>query len=65
MPSGKRDLIVSYYKLATFHEQAGNDAGAYWRRCHTTLRAINDAGMFLDPPLVQVLEQLDRKFGDS
>lgn len=56
----QRDLAVSYFKLAT-HCTRTNDADAadYWRRCHAVLQGMRAAGMFLDPPLLQLLGQLD------
>jgi tetratricopeptide (TPR) repeat protein len=56
----QRDLVVLYYNLAS-HCDRTHDATApeYWRRCHEALGRMRANGMFLDPPLVQLLEQLD------
>ncbi len=57
----QRDLVVSNYKLANHLARAEDPAAAnYWRGCHTVLRHMKARGMFLDPPLVSLLEQLDR-----
>jgi tetratricopeptide (TPR) repeat protein len=59
----QRDFAVSNYKLATHSEQAQDPAAVdYWRRCHSVLRHMKASGMFLDPPLIQLFEQLDRTF---
>lgn len=56
-------LVASYRRLATFHEQSGNqpEAAACWRRCHDTLSAIRDAHGALDPPLAELLHDLDSR----
>jgi tetratricopeptide (TPR) repeat protein len=71
----QRDLVVSTFNLACLLQLAqdegrplvqildllGEQAAAdYWRSCHTVLRRMKAAGMFLDPPLTQLLEQLER-----
>lgn len=59
----QRDLVVSNYKIANRPPQAQDQGAAdYWRACHDILRRMKANGMFLDPPLVGLLEQLDRAF---
>jgi len=60
----QRGVTVSCYKLGNFCQQAGDgsEAATYWGRCRDILRSMRDRGMFLDPPAVQVLEQLERMF---
>jgi hypothetical protein len=59
----QRDLVVSHYKLATLADQQADAATAReeWQRCHAVLRRMQAARMFLDPPLVELLEELDRQ----
>jgi negative regulator of sigma E activity len=54
---------VSYYKLATTLAQQGDGAQSeqHWNLCRDTLRRMARAGLFLDPPLVQLLEQLEHR----
>jgi hypothetical protein len=58
----QRDLVVSNRKLATF---SGKTDPVYLGRCHDTLQGIRAKGVFLDPPLVQFLTQLDDTFSGS
>jgi hypothetical protein len=37
-------------------------ATKYFRDCHRVLRHMKESGMFLDPPLVELPEQLDGGF---
>ncbi|MBI3610870.1 MAG: DUF4062 domain-containing protein [Nitrospirae bacterium] len=57
----QRDLVVSYYKIASLYGQVGenNEAAIYWQRCRDTLRLMKQRSMHLDPPLVQLLAQLE------
>jgi hypothetical protein len=56
----QRDIVVSFYRLASLAQQAGRpESGDYWRRCRDVLRNMNAKGMFIDPPLVQLLQQLE------
>ncbi len=59
----QQDLVASYRNLATFYEEANNptEAKACWRRCHETLRALRDADVSLDPPLAELLDQLEQR----
>jgi len=62
-PEWQQDLVASCQRLASFHEEAGNQAEAEtcWRRCHETLSAMRDAQVALDPPLVELLNDLDNR----
>jgi len=58
----QRNLVVSLYTLATQCDRVSDPASAeYWRRCHAVLQYMRANGMFLDPPLAQLLEQLDAR----
>jgi tetratricopeptide (TPR) repeat protein len=54
------DLAHCYRHLA-IHGTSTSDAGAghYWRRCREVLRQMRANGMFLEPPLAKLLEQLE------
>ncbi len=58
-----RDLVVSFYKIAKLYQQSDDSSKAqdYWKRCRDALLEMKSSGMFLDPPLVQLLEQLSLK----
>ncbi len=59
----QRDLAVSNYHLASLLQQSQDPTAAdYRRRCLDVLHRIRASGMFLDPPLEGLLEQLDREF---
>ena len=60
----QRDLVVSFHNLATTSSQSENKptAQAFWHRCHQTLLWMKESGMYLDPLLVQLLEQMDSAF---
>ncbi|MCE5237717.1 hypothetical protein LLH23_04415, partial [bacterium] len=57
----QRDLAVSFYKLAAFHNEANQEEQAVARflECREMLRGMRDRGMHLDPPMVGLLEQLE------
>ena len=57
----QRDLAVSFYKLAAFHNEAGQhqNAAARLRQCREVLRGMRDRGMYLDPPVARLLAQLE------
>jgi tetratricopeptide (TPR) repeat protein len=63
----QRDLVVSFFKLGSIAGQGGKvekqQASTWWYRCHETLVKMKRSGMYLDPPLVQLLEKLQRSFG--
>jgi tetratricopeptide (TPR) repeat protein len=59
----QRDLVVSLHKLASLAEQAPPESGDYWRRCRDALRNMKAKAMFMDPPLVQLLKQLESGLG--
>lgn len=60
----QRDLVVSYYKLATFAKQTNSgDATAYWQKCLVVLRRMRDRQMFIDPPVAQLFQQLENQYG--
>ena len=61
----QRDLSVSYFRLARVCEVSDDSQGAYeWdRRCHGTLSRMRAARMHLDPPVADLLSQLDDEFG--
>ena len=63
-PQWQQDSVTSYQRLARFHEEAGNqtEAETCWRRCHQTLSAMRRAQVALDPPLVELLRDLDARF---
>ncbi len=57
----QRDLVVSNRMLARHLNRLQDpEAANYWRDCHNILRRMKARGMFLDPPLAALLEQLDR-----
>jgi len=62
-PEWQQLMVASYGRLATFHEQSGNqpEAGTCWRRCHDTLSAMRDTHGALDPPLAELLSDLDSR----
>jgi hypothetical protein len=62
---GQRELMGSYYLLATLFDKAQKNQirQKYWESCRDTLRHMRRAGMFLDPPLVDLLTQLEARFG--
>jgi hypothetical protein len=62
-PQWQQDAATSYQKLAEFHEEAGNQAQAetYWRRCRETLLALREADVPLEPPLAELLGQLEQR----
>ncbi|MBM3321206.1 MAG: hypothetical protein FJY73_11075, partial [Candidatus Eisenbacteria bacterium] len=57
-----RDLSVSFFKLFQVEQQVGNEPAAlgHLRSCHRMLREMERAGQFMDPPLRNLLDQLDR-----
>ncbi len=60
----QHDLAVTLYKLAQFSQKTEDQTGAadYLRRCHAALQGMRQHGMSPDPPLAQLLEQLDTAF---
>jgi len=60
----QRDLVVSHYKLGQWAQSHDpGSAAAHWRKCYEVMRRMRAGGMFLDPPLVQLLGQLEQMFG--
>jgi len=61
----QRDLSVSYHKLATLHDRAGDaDAAERWfRSCWDVLRRMRDTHRHLDPPVAALFRTLDQRFG--
>jgi tetratricopeptide (TPR) repeat protein len=61
----QRDLAVSYYKLYGVASEAGQQAEAvqHLLRCREVLRGMKARGMHLDPPIAQLLEQLEQMPG--
>jgi len=62
-PQWQQDSAVSYQRLAKFHEETGNQAEAEtcWGRCHDSLAALRGANVALDPPLAELLNELDER----
>lgn len=62
-PQWQQDSAVSYQRLAKFHEETGNQAEAdtCWGRCHDALSALRGARVVLDPPLAELLNELDER----
>ena len=62
-PEWQQHLVSSYQRLAMFHEEAGNqpEAGTCWRRCHETLSAMSESDVALEPPLAELLHDLDNR----
>lgn len=59
----QRDLAVSYYKLANFAEQThAGEAAGFWKKCLAVLRTMRGHNMFLDPPIANLLQQLEARF---
>jgi len=60
----QRDLAVSFHKLAGMCEQTHQaaEAAQYWIGCRDVLRGMRRRGLFMDPPIVAVLDQLERKY---
>ncbi len=57
--NAQRDLVVSHYKLAQLEQDDDpGSAVAHWRTCYEVLGRMQAAGMFLDPPLVELLISL-------
>jgi hypothetical protein len=56
-----RDLVVSYYKLASFcgQQNRNQDANKYWALCKKAILYMKERGMFVDPPVEQVLLQIE------
>ncbi len=58
--NAQRDLVVSHYKLAELDQDGDpGSAVAHWRTCYEVLCRMQAAGMFLDPPLVELLADLE------
>jgi len=55
--------VVSYYKMAGFSEQQQSSEKAvnFWHLCYATLCVMKKAGMYLDPPLANLLKRLEMK----
>jgi len=58
----QRDLSVSHYRLAHVANAAGraSEEREHLVRCREVLRGMRERGMHLDPPIAQLLEQLER-----
>ena len=54
--------MVSHYKLANVAEQTGHEVEGiqHFFACKQVMVRMREAGMFLDPPLEQLLAQLER-----
>lgn len=55
-----RDMVVSYYKLANFYEQEGASVRCqeYYQLCKQAIVSMKKRGMYIDPPLENLLKQL-------
>ncbi|OPY55900.1 MAG: lipoprotein NlpI [Pelotomaculum sp. PtaU1.Bin035] len=55
-----RGLSVSYYKIASLNEEQKNELEAIknWDLCKKALLHMKEQGMYLDPPLEDLLQQL-------
>ena len=60
-----RDLAVSHFKMYRFAQDTGQDETGmpHLRACHQILRDMHRRGMFLDPPALDLLKQLDDALG--
>ena len=60
-----RDLAVSHLKLYQIAQQTGEEEMGmeHLQTCHRILRGMHQKGMFLDPPALQLLKQLDDALG--
>lgn len=58
----QRDLAASWQRMAFVARQHGDQAGErqYLIQCRDVLRGMRDRGMYLDPQIAQVLDQLER-----
>jgi len=61
----QRDLAVLYYRLASICCHSGDSEREHeWmHECHQTLSRMRESGMHLDPPIANLLNQLDDTFG--
>jgi tetratricopeptide (TPR) repeat protein len=61
----QRDLVVSHFQMMQFAGQAGDNGAAseHLAACHATLREMVAKGMPLDPPMRQLLDQLNEALG--
>jgi hypothetical protein len=55
-----RDLVGSYYKIMKFQNEHGNqkEQNYYANLCKDALLYMKNLGMYMDEPLVNVLNQL-------
>ncbi len=62
-PQWQQESAAACRKLAELHEEAGNQAEAEtcWRRCRDALSGLRAAGVALDPPLAELLGELDQR----
>lgn len=62
-PQWRQSLATSHQRLASFYEEGGNqdEAETCLRKCHEMLLALRDADVSLDPPLVELLEELEQR----
>ena len=62
----QRDLWVSYWRIGSVAEQAGDDdAVEWWRKAVETLEGIKRRRLFMSPQDEQVLEDLRQKVPSS
>ena len=56
-----RDMVVSFYKMMTFQQNQNNQQGymKYAALLKEALLYMKKRGMFMDPPLLQVLKHLE------
>ncbi|NQT12380.1 MAG: NACHT domain-containing protein [Planctomycetes bacterium] len=60
-PQWQQESAASYQRLATFHEETGNQAEAEScrRRCQKAVSALKSANVALDRPVAELLNELD------
>ena len=63
----QRDLSVSLYQIGMLAAQTGDEKGAVANlmRCRDVLRAVKARGMWMDPAMERLLQQLEQIFGGS
>lgn len=61
----QRDCVVANFKLAGVVNMAGEkeEEDKHLIECMEGLRGMKAKGMFLDPPLVKLLEDLEKVYG--
>ena len=60
----QRDLAVSFHKLAGMCDRTNlaAEAAQYWIGCRDVLRGMRRRGQFMDRPIANLLDQLERKY---